>query len=44
MMQQYGHFDYFQAQLFQALRLPYAGGRLQMCLLLPDNGFDIKKL
>ena len=44
MMQQRGHFDYFQAQGFQAVRLPYAGGRLQMCLILPNNGSDIKKL
>ncbi len=44
MMQQHGHFDYFQAQGFQALCLPYAGGRLQMYLFLPDSGSDIKKL
>jgi serpin B len=44
MMQQHGHFDYFQAPGFQAVRLPYAGGRLEMFLLLPVIGFDIKKL
>ena len=44
MMQQHEHFDYFQAQGFQAVCLPYAGGRLQMYLLLPDSGSDIKKL
>ncbi|HZL77686.1 MAG TPA: serpin family protein [Candidatus Limnocylindrales bacterium] len=44
MMQQHGHFDYFQTQGFQAVCLPYAGGRLQMYLLLPDSGSDIKKL
>ena len=44
MMQQHGHFDYFQAQEFQAMRLPFAGGRLQMYLLRPDNGSDMKKL
>jgi serpin B len=43
-MQQHGHFDYFPAQGFQAVCLPYAGGRLQMYLLLPDSGSDIKKL
>jgi serpin B len=44
MMQRRGHFDYFRAQGFQAVRLPYAGGRLQMYLFLPDRGSDIKKL
>lgn len=44
MMQQQGHFDYVQAKGFQAVRLPYAGGRLQMYLFLPDSSSDIKKL
>ena len=44
MMQQHGHFDYVQAKGFQAVRLPYAGGGLEMYLFLPDNGSDIKKL
>jgi serpin B len=44
MMQQQGHFDYVQAKRFQAVRLPYAGGRLEMYLFLPDKGSDIKKL
>lgn len=44
MMQQRGRFDYYQTQGFQAVRLPYVGGRLEMCLFLPANGSDIKKL
>lgn len=44
MMQQQGHFDYFQGKGFQAVRLPYAGRRLEMYLFLPDNGSDFKKL
>jgi serpin B len=44
MMQQAGRFGYFQAKGFQALRLPYAGGRMEMQLFLPGNGSDIKKL
>jgi serpin B len=44
MMQQHGHFDYFQARGLQAVRLPYAGGRLEMYLFLPDSTSDIKKL
>jgi len=44
MMQQRGHFDYVQGRGFQAVRLPYAGGRLEMHLLLPDHGSDVKKL
>jgi serpin B len=44
MMQQHGHFAYFQADGFQAARLPYAGERLQMYLFLPDPGTGIAKL
>jgi len=44
MMQQRGHFDYYQAPGFQAVRLPYAGGRLEMDLFLPGRGSSIKKL
>jgi serpin B len=44
MMQQKGHFDYVQGKGFQAVRLPYAGGRLEMHLFLPDHGSDVKKL
>jgi serine protease inhibitor len=40
MMNQTGSFDYFQGSLqgtsFQALRLPYGSGRLNMLLVLPD--------
>ncbi len=34
-MWQHGHFSYQAGSDFQAVQLPYAGGRLQMCLLLP---------
>ena len=44
MMQQLGHFDYFQTPEFQAAQLPYAGGRLRMYLFLPVAASDIKKL
>jgi serpin B len=44
MMQQKGHFDYVQGKGFQAVCLPYAGGRLEMRLFLPDNGSNLKKL
>ena len=44
MMQQRGHFDYFQSPEFQAVRLPYVGGRLVMYLFLPANDSGIKKL
>ena len=36
MMSQRGHFSYQEGEGFQAVRLPYAGGRLQMDLFLPD--------
>jgi serpin B len=37
MMWQRGYFSYQEGNGYQAVRLPYAGGRLQMCLFLPDT-------
>jgi serine protease inhibitor len=44
MMQQHGHFDYFRGSGYQAVRLPYAGGRLQMLLLLPGTNSSIQQI
>jgi serpin B len=44
MMQQQGHFDYFQGKGFQAVCLPYDGGRLEMELFLPNISSDVNKL
>jgi len=44
MMWQHGHFNYQQGDGFQAVRLPYAGGRLQMYLFLPDTNSSPAKL
>jgi serpin B len=38
MMRQSGNFKYCEASGYQAVCLPYAGGRLQMCLFLPALG------
>jgi serpin B len=43
-MWQRGHFNYQQGDGFQAVRLPYAGGRLQMYLFLPDTDSSPAKL
>jgi serpin B len=43
-MWQHGHFNYQQDDGFQAVRLPYAGGRLQMYLFLPDTNSSPTKL
>ena len=43
-MWQHGHFNYQQGDGFQAVRLPYAGGRLQMYLFLPDTNSTPAKL
>jgi len=43
-MWQHGHFNYQQGDGFQAVRLPYAGGRLQMYLFLPDTNSSPPKL
>jgi serpin B len=44
MMWQHGHFNYQQGDGFQAVRLPYAGGQLQMYLFLPDTNSGPTKL
>jgi serpin B len=43
-MWQHGHFNYQQGDGFQAVRLPYAGKRLQMYLFLPDTNSSPAKL
>ena len=43
-MWQHGHFNYQQGDGFQAVRLPYAGGHLQMFLFLPDTNSSPAKL
>ena len=43
-MWQRGHFNYQQGDGFQAVRLPYTGGRLQMYLFLPDTNSSPAKL
>ncbi len=44
MMWQHGRFNYQQGGGFQAVRLPYAGGHLQMYLFLPDTNSSPAKL
>jgi serpin B len=44
MMSQYGDFSYQKGDAFQAVRLPYAGGRLEMVLFLPDTNSNPTKL
>ena len=44
MMWQRGHFSYQAGSGFQAVRLPYAGGRLQMYLFLPATNSTPAKL
>ncbi len=43
-MWQRGHFQYQEGAGFQAVRLPYAGRRLQMYLFLPDTNSSPAKL
>jgi serine protease inhibitor len=43
-MRQRGKFSYQEGGGFQAVRLPYAGGRLQMCLFLPDTNSSPARL
>ncbi len=43
-MSQRGHFSYQEGEDFQAVRLPYAGGRLQMYLFLPGTNSNPAKL
>ena len=44
MMRQRRHFDYQQGDDFQAVRLPYAGGRLDMVVFLPATNSSPAKL
>ena len=44
MMWQRGHFSYQAGDDFQTVRLPYAGGRLQMYLFLPNTNSNPAKL
>ena len=44
MMWQHGRFNYQDGDGFQAVRLPYAGGHLQMYLFLPDTNSSPAKL
>lgn len=44
MMQQRGHFEYYQGPEYQAVRLSYAGQRLQMFLFLPATNSSIQQL
>lgn len=43
-MWQHGHFDYQTGDDFQAVRLPYAGMRLQMEVFLPTTNSSLAKL
>ena len=43
-MWQRGHFDYQEGDGFQAVRLPYAGGRLRMYFFLPGTNSNPAKL
>jgi serpin B len=44
MMHQTGMYAYFKGEGFQAVRLPYATGRLRMDILLPDKDTDYRSL
>lgn len=44
MMQQSGEFQYQEGKGCQAVRLPYAGWRLGMYVLLPEAGSSVEKL
>lgn len=44
MMQRTGDYRYLRADGFQALRLPYRGGRFAMYVLLPDQGSSVAAL
>lgn len=41
MMTQSGEFGYYEGAAFQAIRLPYRGGRLSMYLFLPSEQSDL---
>lgn len=44
MMQRTGEYGYLRAEGFQALRLPYRGGRFAMYVLLPDEASSVAAL
>ncbi len=44
MMQKRGHFEYYQGPDYQAVRLPYAGGRLQMFLFLSGTNSSVQHM
>jgi serpin B len=44
LMWQHGHFHYHETAGFQAVQLPYAGDRLQMCVFLPATNSSPAKL
>ena len=44
LMWRHGHFRYQETGGFQAVELPYAGDRLQMCLFLPSTNSSPAKL
>ena len=44
MMQQSGEFQYQEGKGCQSVRLPYAGGRLGIYVLLPEAGSSVEKL
>lgn len=44
MMQRTGDYGYLRADGFQALRLPYRGGRFSMYVMLPDQGSSVAAL
>lgn len=44
MMQRTGEYRHLRADGFQALRLPYRGGRFAMYVLLPDEGSSVAAL
>ncbi|MCX5797614.1 MAG: serpin family protein [Elusimicrobia bacterium] len=44
LMERYGGYPYFEGEGFQALRLPYGGGRLGMIVLLPAPGRPLDSL
>ena len=44
MMQERGEFQYQDGNGYQAVRLPYVGRRLGMCVLLPEAGSSVEKL
>jgi serpin B len=44
MMEQVNSFAYYQGTNFEAVSLPYGGGRLSMLLVLPNTGVDVGTL